>query len=360
MKTTVNNKNISGSARCGAILLAAATLLAATSPAWADKGKAGDRDNDRGRGRDQDSPACAGKGYIGNAIGDYTLQVIDPPPDTTQIWWVFINERNMVVMQYFTEPVVGAAQGHTAILEDGVWKVIDLPGSFWCGASNPNASGRVGLVYVLSEDDNANGIWHNAIYHRGTYTPLPDYTPAAGTPAYQYGVQEINDRGIMTGVAFDPASDIDPDGTYHYHGLLFDASLSLFHVFDPPGSLSTFAFGLNNAGWMVGWYLKEDGKSYGFLSDRGQQIFDLNFPGADQTWPCSINNRGEIAGQYAEPDGLYKEFLLRQGKFAKFIMPDTQYNTIDWIVDNGQLSGNYLDLDGKPHGFIATPKHGRK
>jgi hypothetical protein len=129
MKTTVNNKNTSGSARCGAILLAAATLLAATSPAWADEDKAGDRDNDRDRGRDQDLPAWYDKSPIGNVIGDYRLQVLDPPPDTTQIWWVFINEQNMVV------------------------------------------------------------------------------------------VQDFSDRGILTGIAFDPASDIDPDGTYQYDRL---------------------------------------------------------------------------------------------------------------------------------------------
>ena len=60
------------------------------------------------------------------------------------------------------------------------------------------------------------------------------------------------------------------------------------------------------------------------------------------------------------PPSAFKGFLLRQGKFAKFIMPNTQFNTIHWIIDNGQLSGNYVDLDGNPHGYIATRKHGRK
>jgi len=33
---------------------------------------------------------------------------------------------------------------------------------------------------------------------------------------------------------------------------------------------------------------------------------------------------------------------------------------VEVITDNGQLSGEYIDLEGKPHGFIATPRHGPK
>jgi hypothetical protein len=284
-----------------------------------------------------------------NVFDDYSIKVLEPPPDTTEIWFVFINEKGNVVMQYFTEPPSGEAQGHTAILENGEWKVIDVPDSFWCGVSNPNASGRMGVVYVSTPEDDANGIWHNAIYDRGSYIPLPDH------PDWQYGIQEINDHGLMTGLAFVP------DGEYRYHGLLLNASLSLFKVFDVPGADRTIAFGINNAGWIVGPYRKAaDGMKHGFLSYLGESFEYIDFPGAENTWPFAINNKGEIAGMYADADGVLKGFLLRDGKFARFVIPNTQFNTIDWLVDNGSLSGNYVDLDGKPHGYIAKRVSGRK
>lgn len=286
-----------------------------------------------------------------NVLEDYSIKIIEPPPDTTEIWFVFINEKGNVVMQYFTEPPSGEAQGHTAILEDRTWKVIDVPNSYWCGVSNPNASGRMGMVYVQSPEDDAKGIWHNAMYHRGTLTPLPDH------PTWQYGIQEINDHGLMTALAFAP------DGNYRYRGLLLNASLSLFKVFDAaPDAYATMPFGINNAGWFVGFYNKEPhGRMQGFLSHLGDNFAVIDFPeGVGGVWPFAINNKGEIAGMYADADDMYKGFLLRDGKFAKFVIPDTQFNTIDWIVDNGSLSGNYLDLDGKPYGYIAKRVAGRK
>jgi hypothetical protein len=296
------------------------------------------------------SSPVAAAGQIPNVVDNYSIKILEPPPDTTEIWFVFINERGDVVMQYFTEPPAGEAQGHTAVLEDGQWKVIDVPGSYWCGVSNPNASGRMGVVYVSTPEDDANGIWHNAIYEHGTYTSLPDH------PEWQYGIQEINDHGLMTGLAFVP------DVEYRYHGLLLNASLSLFKVFDVPGADRTIAFGINNGGWIVGPYRSIlDGKKHGFLSHLGDSFTYIDFPGADGgTWPFAINNKGEIAGMYADADGVFKGFLLRDGMYAKFIIPDTQYNTIDWLVDNGDICGNLLGLDGKPYAFVAKRVAGRK
>lgn len=295
--------------------------------------------------------SAIGAGELPNVVDNYSIKILEPPPDTTEIWFVFINEKGNVVMQYFTEPPLGEAQGHTAILENGEWKVIDVPGSYWCGVSNPNASGRVGVVYVMSPEDDANGLWHNAVYHRGTYTPVPDH------PDWGYGIQEINDHGLMTGIAFKR------NGEYRYQGLLLNASLSVFKVFDAAAdAYATMPFGINNAGWFVGFYNTEpQGRMRGFLSHLGDITAVIDFPeGLGGVWPLAINNKGEIAGMYLNADDAYKGFFLRDGKLAKFEIPNTQYNTIDWLVDDGSISGNLLALDGKPYAFIAKRVAGRK
>jgi hypothetical protein len=285
--------------------------------------------------------------------GDYAIQLIDPPNDATAIWWTFINERGTLVMQYETETPEGNAQGHTAILENGMWKVIDVPGSAWCGASYPNASDRVGLVYALEGDD--SGYMHNAIYHRGTYTLVPDH------PEWQYAIQEINDHGIMTGFAF--TEEVWDEIGSHWvgdHGLLLNASLSLFQVFDPPGSIETIPFGVNNAGFIVGWYWNEENVEHGFFSNSGKTFKDIDVPGASTTFPAHINNKGEVAGPFTDSDGVFHGFLLRSSTFETFNIPGAQWTSLDVITDKGQLSGECVDADGNLHGYIATRIAGRK
>lgn len=269
----------------------------------------------------------------------YTIQVIEPPEGTTFVSFTLINEAGLVVMQYYP----GAGQGNTAILENDKWTVINVPGAMWTGGSIPSASGRVGLTYA-DED----GFWHAAIYHRGTYQYLPDH------PVYEYGINYISDHGLMSGVAFLPA---EPDV---WHGLLLNTSLSLFKVFDPPGSKCTLAFGINNAGLIVGIYFV--GGYYvepvhGFLYD-GENFTDIDVPGAGATNIESINNSGEIVGNYVDSDGHWRGFLLRNGEFMDFSIPDSLWNSVDSINDRGQLSGSYVDADGNPRGYIATPVPG--
>jgi hypothetical protein len=283
--------------------------------------------------------------------GQYAIQVIEPPPDTTEVWFTFINENGMVVMQYFVEPPEGSAQGHTAILENGVWTVIDVPGSAWCGASYPNGSGRIGMVYALADDP--TGYQHNTIYFRGNYTPVPDH------PEWQFAIQEINDHGIMTGYSF--IEDwFDGNIWIGDHGLLLNADLSLFQVFDPPGSIETLPLGINNAGLLVGVYWDQQKVGHGFFSVRGETFKDLDVPGALGTTAIDINNKGEIVGNFRDSSNFRRGFLLRNGVFASFTVPNSTKTSIERITDSGTISGNFVAQDGKPYGYVARRIAGRK
>ncbi len=305
-----------------------------------------------------------------DVTGDYRIQTLESPPgtDINEIYCVLINEAGMVVMQYNSVMVIGSGtinEGQTAVREKGVWTVINVPGSAWTGCGNPNASGDVDLAYA----DTA-GNWHNAIWHHGTYKYLPDYTAPVGQPPYQYGVQCINDHCIMTGMAFDPTSTCwDPVfDWYCVHGVLLNTSLSLFEFFDYPGAYSTYPLGINDACQFVGAYSSsEDNGCHCFFSDRGKTFVNIDPPGSSnppntQTRvPFMINNQGEICGWYTDAStGVQQGFLLRQRKFFAFNVPKSSSTYLNCITDDGQLSGVYLDLEGTPHGFIATPKGGCK
>jgi hypothetical protein len=268
----------------------------------------------------------------------YTIQAIEPPQGATDISFFEGNEAGLVVMQY-----TAGGRTHTGLLEKGTWTVIDVPGSAWCGCSNPSASGHVGLTFAHTD-----GGWHSAIYDGGTYQYLPDH------PVYQYMLQYMSDNGLlMSGAARLPGES----GVFH--GLVLNVSLSLFKLFDFPGSKSTVPMGINNAGLIVGSYQiggYNVGPVQGFLYD-GTDFTDIQVPGASQTGPLSINNNGDIVGGYEPNDGrnLWGGFILHKGEWKRFAVPGCSGSSVYSITDGGQLAGIYTDRNGK-HGFIATPR----
>jgi probable HAF family extracellular repeat protein len=104
----------------------------------------------------------------------------------------------------------------------------------------------VGQYYVPS--------WTGAVrLSDGTWVyPVPRPHPENG-----YGpLNAINDNDIAVGTY--------SDGTY-YHGYYYDGGGNTYSVFpDYPGSATTWPLGINNNGYVVGYYQYQDGSYYGF------------------------------------------------------------------------------------------------
>lgn len=121
-----------------------------------------------------------------------------------------------------------------------------------------------------------------------------------------------------------------------------------FTTIDFPGAVSTEAFGINNAGEVVGTYF--DGiASHGFRY-KGGVIAAVDFPGSNFTQAFDINNKGQILGQTLP--GLFGT----QG----FSIGDKTYITVNLngagtaalgANDKGKVVGIYSD-GVTYHGFI--------
>ena len=281
-----------------------------------------------------------------DVTADYAIQVVAPPPNTPIVGFLWINNSGMTSMEYLNS----AWQFQAAILQAGVWKSIDVTDSVQTGTSGPNSSGRMALMYADS-----SGNWHNAVYHKGTYTYLPDYYEPPGHPGYAFTLRLINDSGIMTGNAYD-SNGVN-------HGLMLNESLSVFRVFDYPGAASTNPYGINNAGDIVGMYTLPDGTQHCFLCKRGSTFMNVDPPGAATSgWPAAvmINNKGGICGSYVDSaTGVTQGFLLKDGVFCLFKIPGTSGSALNCITDAGDLAGSYVDLGGNQFGFIAKRIAGR-
>ncbi len=267
----------------------------------------------------------------------YTIQTVERPKGATDIQFFEVSETGLVAVQY-----TAGGRTHSALLEKGAWTVIDAPGSTWCGCTNPSTSGKVGLTFARSD-----GVNHSVIYDGGTYQYLPDH------PVYI--LQYMSYDGLrMSGAAWSKA---EPTGTMH--GLMLNASLSLFQVFDFPGAKSTLPMGINDAGVIVGSYQVGGfnvGPAQGFLYD-GKDLTEIRAPGAGQTFPMSIDNGGDIVGGYEPNDspGAQRGFILHQGEWKGFAVPGCSTDILCFINNRGQLAGICTDQKGK-HGFIATPR----
>jgi uncharacterized membrane protein len=95
------------------------------------------------------------------------------------------------------------------------------------------------------------------------------------------------------------------------HGYIRNSS-GTFTAIDVPESSQTEAFALNEAGMVVGAYMR-NGVQHGFLL-RGEPALSSNFqtidfPGSAGTRAIGINNAGQIVGDYVDTNGGRHGFL---------------------------------------------------
>ena len=123
------------------------------------------------------------------------------------------------------------------------------------------------------------------------------------------------------------------------------------------GASGTFAYGINAAGEVVGFYYDSSGDSHGFLYNTGTYT-PLNDPsaggGADGTIATGINDSGQIVGYYLDGSGVEHGFLYSGGTYTTIDDPSATGGTVALgINDAGQISGYYIASNGD-HAFIAS------
>jgi len=138
------------------------------------------------------------------------------------------------------------------------------------------------------------------------------------------------------------------------HGYLLSGGS--FSTIDFPSSQSDEAFGINDAGDIVGVY----GMSGAYVEDHGYlfsagTFSTIDFPGATQTRAETINDPGSIAGFYIDTGGVTHGFMLDKGTFTTIDPPGATFTVVYKINNRGQMVGTYVDSTGQTHGFLATP-----
>ena len=171
--------------------------------------------------------------------------------------------------------------------------------------------------------------------HTGTYTPIPSYPGATPNSTGAFG---INDAGQIV-------------GDYHAAGIAWGGFLLSGGTFSPvtypAGSTYSYPVGIGNNGEIVGFSLNSSGTALDGYSKVGSTYSDLNVPAAwgTGTIPGGVNKFGTIVGQYLPPGAPFnyyaaESFIYSGGTYTQVAgLPGYGWTSMIGINDLGQIVG---------------------
>ena len=121
---------------------------------------------------------------------------------------------------------------------------------------------------------------------------------------------------------------------------------------DPLSVDSTSAFGINNAGDIVGFYNGSDGYSHRFRESNGTYTTLDDATATQGAVAQGINDSGQIDGSYSDSNGPHG-FLDSAGTYTTLDdLSGTRTHALG-INASGQIVGDYFNVSGT-HGFLDT------
>jgi hypothetical protein len=155
------------------------------------------------------------------------------------------------------------------------------------------------------------------------------------------------------------------DGAAHVRAALLDAKGNVTPI-AVPGARQTLAYGINNAGEIVGSYYSPDYATHGFSRDPATGAYstiDVAGEGSSLTQAMGINDLGQIVGSYYTRAGEHGFLRDADGRDTAIDAPNAVAGfayTVAAAVNNfGQVAGYYGTSAASGavslHGFIRNP-----
>jgi uncharacterized membrane protein len=213
---------------------------------------------------------------------------------------------------------------------------LDLPNSkrTYATGIKPDGLSVVG-IYVNSANKQLGFLFKN-----GKFTDIPG--PAGSILSGAYG---INDAGHIVGLYEDGHSV----GGFLLEGIIYTTR-------SVPTSTETFAYGINNHNKVVlGWLNSADAQESSLYDGKMYKTIDV--PGATNTAANGINAAGDIVYAWVDGNNIEHGALRHAGKFYKFDYPKAAQSFGAGINDNNVIVGAYQAVSNGPwRAFQATYK----
>lgn len=127
-----------------------------------------------------------------------------------------------------------------------------------------------------------------------------------------------------------------------------------------PHAIRTVLFGINLAGYTVGFHFSEATGNKGFTLSPSRNFAPENYPGSIQTVVAGINSNFFLPGGY-ETSGWWNDkshathgFMHNSNTWTDVDYPGTAYNELQGMNDNDVAAGFYVDGVGDGHPYIYS------
>jgi uncharacterized membrane protein len=130
-------------------------------------------------------------------------------------------------------------------------------------------------------------------------------------------------------------------------------SNGIFTTLKPPGATGgAIAYGINDAGTIIGTYVDAAGAQHGFLL-TGKTYTSFDAPGEVITLGVSINNSGQFTVQSADSNGKEHSFINSGGTYTELVFPNAAGPTrVHQINDKGIAALGWTDSLGNDDGGL--------
>jgi uncharacterized membrane protein len=120
-----------------------------------------------------------------------------------------------------------------------------------------------------------------------------------------------------------------------------------------PANMNSQATGVNDAGTIVGFYQYDAAGDLTSFEDVNGMVTSFQPFGSMSSVALGINNLGDIVGDYLDAGGTMHGYLDANGVFTSFDPAGSAGTTANGINDLGQIVGFYVDANDNTIGFLA-------
>jgi hypothetical protein len=230
------------------------------------------------------------RGFVRFSNGSFSDPIVDPNDTVGFTEGRGINNPRTVAGDY----VISDGTIHSFLLSGDTFTEYDLPGAVQTNLLSINEPGDITGAF----DPDGSGVFQAFIDRGGTITSY-SVPGAAGTFSYETN----NNKKLTVGYYID--------GSAILHGQYRDRSGALNFPIDPPGSVATVLFGVDNKNDVVGRYADAAGVTHGLFFVPPDNFFTFDFPGSAFTSLNGINQQGLITGRYVDAAGIAHGFIAR-------------------------------------------------
>ena len=214
-----------------------------------------------------------------------------------------------------------------------------------------NAVNNEGQIAGAVQDP-ATGIRHPAFYSDGMMTDLGTIGGAGG----EGEALGVNDSGVVVGYCAAPA---------YYHAFSwFNGVFTDLGTFGTQSWVESCACAISNSGLIVGWSALDSGETHAFIWSAAGGMQDLGLlPGATWAQAFGVNDAGQVVGWAAYTDAMHG-FLYAGGTLVDLnTMLDS--SGAGWVVnegvainDAGQIAAVARGSDAISYPVLLTPNAG--